>query len=226
MPTVLITGAGRGLGLGFAQHYAKAGWDLLATCREPREAPTLRRLPGVEVLRLDMADEAGIERIAGGLSGRPIDLLINNAGVLGPRNMALGTSQQADWLQVLATNTVGPYLLAERVAANVLASQGKRIVNISSGLGSLEQADTEWAPIYCVSKAGLNMVTRHLARLLGPRGGIAVALSPGWVQTAMGGPGASTTVEEAVATMAATIERLTSADNGRFLHADGSPLPW
>ncbi len=226
MPTVLVTGAGRGIGLGFAQHYAKAGWEVLAACRAPREAPTLKRLPGTQVLTLDLDDEAAIERVAEGLSGRPIDLLINNAAILGPRNMALGTSQQADWLQVLRTNTVAPYLLAERIAANVLASQRKTIVNLSSGLGSLAQADTEWAPIYCVSKAGLNMVTRHLATLLGPRGAIAVAISPGWVRTAMGGPGAVTSVEETVAMIAATVDGLTPAQNGSFLQADGNPLPW
>ena len=226
MPTLLVTGASRGLGLGFAQHYARAGWEVLATCRQPREAPTLRRLQNTEVLPLDLDDEAAIERFAEGLSGRPLDLLLNNAGLLGPRNMALGTSQQADWLQVLRTNTVGPYLLAERVAANVLASARKTVVNLSSGLGSLALADTEWAPIYCVSKAGLNMVTRHLATLLGPRGATVVSISPGWVRTAMGGPGAATSVEEAVASIAATIEGLTPARNGRFLYADGSEIPW
>ena len=226
MPTVLVTRASRGIGLGFAQHYARAGWDVLATCRQPREAPTLRRLPNTEVLPLDLDDEAAIERLAEGLSGQPLDLLLNNAGVLGPRNMALGTSQQSEWLEVLRTNTVGPYLLAERVAANVLASSQKKVVNISSGLGSLAQADTEWAPIYCVSKAALNMVTRHLATLLGPRGATVISLSPGWVRTAMGGPAAASSVEESVASMAATIEALTTARNGRYLYADGSEIPW
>lgn len=226
MPCVFITGASRGIGLGLAQFYARAGWSVIASCREPREAPALRRLPGTEVVKLDVTDEAAIDRVADGLSGRPIDLLFNNAGLLGPRSTPLGMSQQEDWLRILKANTVGPYLLAERIASNVLASQQRKVVNISSSQGSLTQADTEWSPMYCVSKAALNMVTRHLATLIGPRGGIVVSLSPGWVKTAMGGPEAATSVEEAVAAMAATVESLTPAENGRFLYADGSPVPW
>lgn len=226
MPTVLVTGANRGIGLGFAQHYAAAGWDVLAACRTPGEAASLRRLPNTTLLPLDVTDEAGIEALARDMAGQPLDLLINNAAVLGPRSLRLGTSQQGEWLSVLATNAVGPYLLTERLAPNVLASQGKRVVNSSSSMASLSLGSTDWAPVYAVSKAALNMVTRHLAAELGPRGGIVVAISPGWVQTAMGGPGASTLVEEAVAAMAATIGRLTPAENGSFLDSYGSPFPW
>lgn len=226
MPTVLVTGANRGIGLGFARHYAAAGWDVLAACRTPEEAVALKRLPNTSLLRLDMTDEAGIAALARGMAGRPLDLLINNAGMLGPRSLPLGTSQQAEWLSVLSTNAVGPYLLAERLASNVLASQGKRVVNASSSMASLSRGSTDWAPIYAVSKAALNMVTRHLAAELGPRGGIVVALSPGWVQTAMGGPGAVTPVDEAVAALAATIEGLTPTENGSFLDSSGSPFPW
>jgi len=226
MPQVLVTGANRGLGLGFARHYAAAGWSVLAACREPAEAPALRRLPRTQVLRLDLAEEASIEAVARDIGGTPLDLLLNNAAVIGPPNQSLGNLQQAGWLSVLRVNAVGPALLAERLAANVLASERRSIVNITSHLGSLSQASTDWAPLYCVSKAGLNMVTRWLAEALAPRGAIVVALSPGWVQTSMGGPGATLSVEQAVAELAAVIERLTRADSGSFLDTAGQTIPW
>lgn len=226
MPTLLVTGANRGLGLGFARHYAEAGWSVIGACRQPAEAVALRRLPSTRVLPLDLADEGSIAALAEAVGGTPIDLLLNNAGLLGPQPASLGQLQQEDWLEVLKVNSVGPALLTEALSANVLASRAKTVVNISSGLGSLAEAETEWAPVYCVSKAALNMVTRYLAGALGPRGGIVVAISPGWVQTAMGGAGASLTVEESVAAMARVIAGLQRADSGAFLGHQGHPIPW
>lgn len=226
MPTVLVTGANRGLGLGFAKHYAGKDWTVLAACRQPNEAAALKRLTNTRVLPLDLSDEDSIAALSQTVGGAPIDLLINNAGVLGPQPSSLGQLQQSDWLPVLSVNAVGPALLTEALAANLLASRTRKVVNISSGLGSLTEADTEWAPVYCVSKAALNMATRYLAAALAPRGGIVVALSPGWVQTAMGGQGAELTVEESVAAMTAVIEGLGRKDNGSFLGHQGRPIPW
>jgi NAD(P)-dependent dehydrogenase (short-subunit alcohol dehydrogenase family) len=226
MSTVLVTGANRGLGLGFAKHYAREGWEVLACCRRPGEAAALRKLPGTRVLELDVADEGSIERLAKEISGAPIDVLINNAGIGGPVGVDFGASSQADWLPTLLTNTVGPYMMTERLAQNVLASQQKKIVSITSGLGSLAQATSDYAPIYSISKAGLNMACRRIAHTLGPRGAIVVVLSPGWVKTAMGGQGAPLSVEQSVAGMAAVIAGLTRADNGSFRNQDGSSLPW
>ncbi len=226
MPTVLITGANRGLGLGFAKHYAGEGWDVIGACRQPLEAAALKKLPRTRVLPLDLAEEPSILALADDIGGAPLDLLINNAGMLGPRTAGLGQLGQSDWLEVLGVNAVGPALLAEALAANVLASQRKLVVNISSGLGSMSETEPEWAPLYCVSKAALNMVTRYLAKALAPRGGLAVALSPGWVQTAMGGPGATLSVEDAVEALAAVIAGLKKADNGSFLGHQGQPIPW
>jgi len=226
MPTVLITGANRGIGLGFAKHYAKEGWEVLGCCRSPGEAAALKKLPGTRVLPLDVADEASIDALAKAISGAPIDLLLNNAGNGGPVGVDFGASRQADWLPTLLTNTVGPYLMVERLAQNVLASKQKKIVSITSGLGSIGQTDSDYAPIYSISKAALNMGMKRIAHTLGPRGAIVVVMSPGWVKTAMGGQGAPLSVEKSVAGMTAVIADLSRKDNGTFRNHDGGTLPW
>jgi NAD(P)-dependent dehydrogenase (short-subunit alcohol dehydrogenase family) len=226
MPTVLITGANRGLGLGFAKHYAKEGWQVLGCCRKPSEAAALRKLPGARVLELDVADEDSIERLAEEISGTPLDLLLNNAGIGGPVGVDFGATRHADWLPTLLTNTVGPYMMIERLAQNVLASEQKKIVSITSGLGSIADATSDYAPIYSISKAALNMGAKRISHILGPRGAVVVVLSPGWVKTAMGGQGAPLSVEKSVAGMTRVIAGLTRADNGSFRNHDGSTLPW
>ncbi|HKY96001.1 MAG TPA: SDR family oxidoreductase [Kiloniellales bacterium] len=226
MPTVLITGANRGIGLGFAKHYAKEGWQVLGCCRSPGEAAALKKLPGTRVLALDVADETSIDRLAKEISGTPIDLLINNAGHGGPVGVDFGATRQADWLPTLLTNTVGPYMLIERLAANVLASQQKKFVSITSGLGSIGEATSDYAPIYSISKAALNMGAKRISAILGPRGAIVIVMSPGWVKTAMGGQSAPLSVEKSVAGMTAVIAGLTKDDNGSFYNHDGKILPW
>jgi len=226
MPTVLVTGANRGIGLGFAKHYAKEGWQVLGCCRSPAEAAALKTLPGASVLALDVADEASIERLAKEVSGARLDLLINNAGFGGPVGVDFGATRQADWLPTLLTNTVGPYMMIERLAENVLASEQKKIVSITSGLGSIGEATSGYAPIYSISKAALNMGCKRIASTLGPRGAIVVVISPGWVKTAMGGPGAPLSVDQSVAGMTAVIAGLTKQDSGSFRNYDGKTLPW
>jgi NAD(P)-dependent dehydrogenase (short-subunit alcohol dehydrogenase family) len=226
MPTVLVTGANRGIGLGFAKHYAKEGWQVLGCCRSPGEAAALKKLPGTRVLALDVADERSTDKLAKEVSGTPIDLLVNNAGYGGPVGVDFGATRQADWLPTLLTNAVGPYMLIERLAENVLASQQKKFVSITSGLGSIAQASSDYAPIYSISKAALNMGAKKISQILGSRGAIVIVMSPGWVRTAMGGQGAPLSVETSVAGMTAVIARLTRDDNGSFYNNDGTTLPW
>lgn len=226
MPTVLITGANRGIGLGFAKHYAREGWQVLGCCRAPIEAAALKKLPGTRVLPLDVADERSIDKLGNEISGAPIDLLVNNAGIGGPIGVDFGATRQADWLPTLLTNSVGPYMLIERLAENVLASQQKKFVSITSGLGSIGRATSDYAPIYSISKAALNMGAKKIAQILGPRGAIVIVMSPGWVRTAMGGQGAPLSVDTSVANMTSVIAKLTRDDNGSFYNNDGTILPW
>ena len=229
MPTTLITGANRGLGLEFARQYAQDGWQVLAGCRLPDQASELRALAretgGIEFLELDVGRADQIAAVARQLAGRLIDLLINNAGVPGSP-ARLGELDDHEWLETLRVNTLGPIRLAEALRDNVAASGHKRIVAISSGLASIAQNTSGGRYSYRTSKAALNAAVRSLAMDLRGRGVIAVVLSPGWVRTRMGGAGAPLDPEQSVAGMRRVIAGLTPEDTGAFLSHDGTSIPW
>ncbi len=227
METVLLTGANRGIGLEFARQYAADGWRVIATCRAPDEADGLHGLAGsIEVRALDVGDFAAIERLAAELEGETIDLLLNNAGVSGPRPARLGGMDYADWLGVLRTNSVAPVCLADNFLSQVERSQRKLIVSLSSRLGSIGENSSGGDYAYRASKAALNAGMKSLAVDLGPRGITVVVLHPGWVRTDMGGPHGPVEVTDSVAGMRRVIEGLGAADSGRFLDYAGEEAPW
>ncbi|MBY0227924.1 MAG: SDR family oxidoreductase [Gemmataceae bacterium] len=225
MPTVLLTGANRGLGLEFARQYAAAGWRVVACCREPARADELRALP-VEVKPLDVRDLAGIALLADDLKGQPIDLLLANAGVYGPAKMFLGQLDYAAWAEVLLVNTLAPVRLAECFADHVAASGRKLIACVSSRMGSIGDNATGRHYLYRSSKAALNAAARSLSIDLKERGVTVVALHPGWVKTDMGGQDADLEIPDAVRSIIATLDKAGPAQSGKFLDHDGTELPW
>ncbi len=230
MPTVLVTGASRGLGLELARQYAAAGYRVIAACRRPDAAGDLAALGRrVEVHRLDVRDAVQINALAKELAGTPLDLLISNAGVYGPRGLALGALDYDAWEEVLRVNLLGAIRVTEALIENVAAGRdgrGGTLAFLSSRMGSIgaNAAGGEYA--YRTSKAALNAAVKCLAIDLAPRGIVAVALHPGWVRTDMGGPDAELDVPESVAGLRRVIDGLEAADSGRFLNYDGSEIPW
>ena len=223
MATVLVTGASRGLGLEFARQYADEGWTVIACCRKPAQAKELKKLSGsIEVEALDVSDEAQVAALAKRLKGRTIDLLINNAGVYGPRS---GTDTAA-WLDVFRVNSIAPLHLAHALADNVARSELKRIVSVTSGMGSIAQNRSAGDYVYRSSKAALNMVMKGLSNELKDRGVIVAVLSPGWVKTDMGGRGAPLDASDSIASMRRVIAGLKPKDSGKFFGHDGKPVPW
>jgi NAD(P)-dependent dehydrogenase (short-subunit alcohol dehydrogenase family) len=223
MPTVLITGANRGLGLEFARQYAADGWTVIACCRKPAEAKELKKLAGsVEVEGLDVGNDVETAALAKRLKGRAIDLLINNAGVYGPRS---GTDTAA-WLDVFRVNSIAPLHLAHALADNVARSEQKRIVSISSTMGSIGDNGSAGDFVYRSSKAALNMAMKGLANELKERGIVVAVLSPGWVKTDMGGRGAPLEAKDSIASMRRVIAGLKAKDGGKFVSHDGKPIPW
>lgn len=224
MPTALVTGANRGIGLEFVRQYAGAGWHVIATCRKPDTAAELKAVAGtVEIHRLDVTDAGQIAALAQTLKGRPIDLLINNAGIMG--HGTIGRIDYAAWEEVLRVNTLAPVRIVEALLPNVAASERRQIVALTSRMGSIAESGGGYYA-YRSSKAALNAAMHALAAdLKGQR--ITVALfHPGWVKTDMGGPGALVAPRDSVAGMRAVIERLRPADSGRFFNYDGSEIPW
>lgn len=218
MPTLLITGANRGIGLEFARQYAADGWDVIATARQ--SSPELDAL-GVRIEPLDLFDADVVTSFAARVAD-PLDLLIANAGTSHPMNTD-GAQNARDWQAMMMVNAIAPFLLGQSLLPRI--SAGGRMIAISSGMGSIAENSGGWVP-YRTSKAALNMAWSSLALEAKPRGVAVVALSPGWVQTRMGGAGAEITAEESVGAMRTLIDRLTITDSGKFLRRDGSELPW
>lgn len=231
MPTVLVTGANRGLGLEFARQYAAEGWQVLAACRAPDAAADLQALAAasgerIRVLGMNVTDTASVRTAAAALKGEAIDLLLNNAGVGGPPGQQLGNLDYAAWARVLDTNTLGPMRVVEALLENVAKGNRKQIVTITSAMGSIEDNASGGRYAYRSSKAAVNMVMKSLAIDLAPRGITCLMVHPGWVRTDMGGPGGKITPAESVRALRSLIESIKPEDSGKFLNYDGKPYPW
>jgi NAD(P)-dependent dehydrogenase (short-subunit alcohol dehydrogenase family) len=228
--SVLITGANRGLGLEFARQYASEGWRVFACCRFPEKSGALEDVASsggsTRILRLDVRDTRRVFEVARELRGEPVDVLINNAGLYGPRDQPFGSVDEAEWLEVLRVNVIAPLKVAEAFASNVASSERRIIASVSSFLGSISDNTSGHDYPYRTSKAALNMVVKTMAVDLEERGILTVALSPGWVKTDMGGSGAPLSPRESVAGMRAVLDRLKPEDSGGFFHYDGERLPW
>ncbi|MBL8666661.1 MAG: SDR family oxidoreductase [Rhodospirillales bacterium] len=227
MPTCLITGASRGIGLEFAKQYAADGWSVVATCRRPGEATALTALEGdVRVEALDVTDFARIEALGRRLASVPVDLLINNAGIFGPRVTRYDSVDYAAWPEVVRVNIMAPLKVSAVFVPNVARSSLRTIVGISSLMGSIGDNTSGGSYIYRSSKAGLHAVMRSLALDLRKKQIVVCLLNPGWVRTDMGGSAAMLDSFESVAGLRDVIGRLTLRESGRFFNYDGGELPW
>jgi NAD(P)-dependent dehydrogenase (short-subunit alcohol dehydrogenase family) len=231
MPSVLITGANRGIGLEFARQYAADGWDVFASCRNPvaaRELASLARASGGKliVLAMDVTKSETMRSAARQLGNEAIDLLINNAGISGVPGQRTGHIDYENWAQVLEVNTMGPLRVIEALVDRIARSERRLIVTITSGLGSLTDNASGGSIAYRTSKAAVNMAARSVAAELAGRGIICVVINPGWVKTRMGGAGAPLPAEDSVAAMRRLFENLRPSDSGKFFNYDGGEHPW
>ncbi len=226
MPSVLITGANRGLGLAFARQYADDGDRVFATCRAPGAAGDLNALEGdITVHRLDVADLGNIEALAAELKGEAIDILVNNAGIL-TESQRMGTIDYAAWEEELRVNTIGPIAVAQAFAPHLDRCKSPRIAFISSTLGSIGGNTSGGHYLYRSSKAALNAAAKSLAIDLAPKGVIVLLFHPGWVRTDMGGPGAAIDADTSVRGLRRLIGRAKPRDSGRYMTYQGDDLPW
>lgn len=236
-PTVLITGSNRGIGFAFARQYAQQGWTVLATCRRPERADDLRALAeeysNVLIERLDVTDHAAIEALARKYSDWPIDVLINNAGILGdPGQQVLENLDYEVFNEVMAVNVYGPLKMSQAFLEQVAASEQKKIVTLTSGMGSLARTNRGGGGFYFyrMSKTAVNMAMRNLQVEVRGRGIKVGILSPGAVGTRMlaqtGYRGPSMTPAESVAGLIEVIDGLTAENAGSFLQYDGREVPW
>ncbi|MES2905637.1 MAG: SDR family oxidoreductase [Pseudomonadota bacterium] len=225
MPTVFITGANRGLGLEFTRQYAGDGWRVIATCRKPEQADDLKKLGGdirIEPLNVDEPDD--VRRLAGKID-EPVDLLISNAGVYG-RNDPLATIDADDFGHTLHINTIAPVILASSFLSHLRKGKIKKLVAVSSLMGSIAENVSGGSLPYRASKAALNAAWKSIALGVKEDGIIAAVLHPGWVKTRMGGDKAPLDTQTSISGMRTVIEKMDMTKSGGFFSYDGKMLPW
>jgi NAD(P)-dependent dehydrogenase (short-subunit alcohol dehydrogenase family) len=223
--TVLITGANRGLGLEFARQYTEAGWAVIGTSRSPDNAAELQKLE-VRVMQLDVTDPESVARLVADLENQPIDLLINNAGYANKGARGFEDLSFEGVERVIAVNTLGPMRVTQALLPNLRLGNDKKIVHITSGLGSIRENDSGGFYGYRESKAALNMFNRSLAVDYRDEGFTCIVMSPGWVRTDMGGPEAPLSPQDSIRGMRKVIDGLTIEDSGTFQSWDGRQRAW
>lgn len=235
-PTVMITGSNRGIGLAFAKHYAAQGWNVIATARSPARADDLKALqkdyPQLVIEQLDVTQVSQIDALAEAYRGKPIDVLINNAAVLGelPAQKVGGLTLE-EFQKVMTVNVFGPLKVSEAFAEHVAMSSQKKIVALTSGLGSLRlMGRMSGFYYYRMSKAALNMGMLGLRTDLKGQGIIVGIVAPGMVNTKLladsGYDGKSLEPDDSAAGMAEIIAGLTAEDRGKPINVDGNVIPW
>lgn len=230
MNTVLITGANRGIGLALTELYLERGDTVLACCRNPEQAAQLHQLVKnklITVLPLSVDSDESVAALAQRLANTAIDILINNAGVIGgPREKQTATTMDFNaWSHAFNVNTLGPVHVMQALLPNLQRSQHAKVMNITSQMGAIS-FDYPSSLGYCATKAALNKFMR-LAAIDLKKQNIAIGLvHPGWVQTDMGGPGASITATASAAGIATVIDQLTLDTSGGFWKWDGSQHEW
>lgn len=242
-PTTVITGANRGLGLELVRRYAGDGWRVVATCRDVAAAAEpdgdvgtsladLVERHDVTVEPLDLADRRTVDALAEKYRGTAVDLLINNAGTMGPmpleehiHRQRFGGVDYDLWVDVLVANTLGTVRMTEAFVEHVAASDRRTIVTLSSTAGSIGESDRT-AMAYTTSKAALNKAMTIAARTLEPRGVIVSLVCPGHVKTRLGKGGAGVEIVDSVAGMRELIDSLTMADSGTFRRYNGESIGW
>ena len=229
MPTVLITGANRGLGLEFCRQYAEKAWQVIACCRNPNQADDLNNLksryPDIQIEALDVAQFDQIDNLATKLTDISIDVLINNAGVYGDQH-GFGQLNYPVWQDTLVINSQAPIKMTEAFLPQLKKGSKKLVVSISSLMGSITDNGSGGSILYRSSKAALNAAMKSLSIDLKDQDIGILILHPGWVRTDMGGPNGLLGCETSVSGMRDVIERFDPSQTGMFIKYDGKPLPW
>lgn len=232
MVAVLITGANRGIGLATAREFAREGDRVYAACRDPEHANDLRCLAeetgNVTLVRMDVTDFASIDKAAAEIGDVAIDVLINNAGIVGnfDRQRIDDIDYQA-WHSVLDTMMIGPVRVAQAFMDKLSRSDAAKIVFISSEWGSsVYDCQGLFLYAYASAKGGLNRLAQLMSVELRPRNIIVVPIHPGYVRTDMAGPDADISPEESGGGIYRTVKALTLADSGKFFKWNGSLHPW
>ncbi|MBT3990696.1 MAG: SDR family oxidoreductase [Rhodospirillaceae bacterium] len=227
MPTVLITGTSRGIGLEFVKQYAAEGWKVIAVARNPGSDDRLGEVSGeVSIHLLDVTDAAAVASFSETIKDQPIDVLINNAGINGNRMKKFGNTDYEAWEDMLRVNTLAPLRMTEALISNILQSNMRTVACISSVIGSIGRNSTGGRYDYRSSKAALNAVIASMALDLAEQDVKVLALHPGWVQTERNGPEAPIPLDVSIAGMRKLIDDATAETSGKYLNFRGEEYDW
>lgn len=227
MANIFITGCNRGLGLEFTRQYLKQNHKVIATCRDIEDVKELRELSTIgdlEIHELDVSKHEMINQLQKKLSGQAIDILINNAGIW--RGSHLGSISADDWLDSFLVNAISPIKIIEQFLPNLELGDQKKVVSITSKMGSIEDNTSGGSYIYRSSKSALNSAMQSMRHDLINKNIATLTLHPGWVRTDMGGPGGWINVEESVNGMIEVINQLSIKNSGKYIDYAGKHIPW
>ncbi|WP_422449505.1 MULTISPECIES: SDR family oxidoreductase [unclassified Endozoicomonas] len=227
---VVVTGVSRGLGLELCRQYLAQGAKVYGCCRSPEQSQKLlelKRSAGYqfELVPLDITQPGMIHNLQYVIE-EPIDILINNAGIYGPFGLSYDEVTVDSWMEVLRVNSVAPMMVTQALVEKVAQSHEKKIIMMSSKMGSMGDNQKGGSYIYRSAKAALNAVAKSLAIDLAGKGISVGVLHPGWVQTDMGGVNAPIDTETSIRGVRKVIDQLSLKNSGQFINYDGSVIPW
>lgn len=230
MATVLITGANRGIGLEFVKHYLGRGERVVATYRDKTSSKELIQMnedhDNLETLNLDVSSDKSLNDFPNQLGDQTIDIFINNAGVFGPRNSTFNNVDEKNWIPALRINAIAPLLLTQLIVDNLRKSSLKKLIYITSKMGSIDDNKGGGSYVYRSSKTALNAVVKSISVDLANEGMCVALLHPGWVRTDMGGPNGLIDTNTSVSGMIKVIDELEQRCSGRFFNYDGTEISW
>ena len=230
MARLLITGANRGIGLELVRTRLALGDEVVACAREPHQAGILNNLlvefpERLQLLPLNVADPLSVFQLCNTLGDTLIDVLVNNAGIIGPQSQSTLDMDYEGWTETFVVNTMGPLRLTQALLPNLRRSENARVMIISSQMGSLASTGSDRLA-YRTSKAAVNKVAQALATDFLPMRIAVAAVHPGWVRTQMGGASAPLSAPESARGLSDIIDQLDCEKTGRFFNVDGTEIDW
>ena len=225
MKNILITGANRGIGLKFAE-ILSANNNIYATARDITNADDLKKFDNTELLELDLLNKDSIKSFCSELKDIPLDMIINNAGIFQDEQMEETILDPELWLDEIMINAIGPVVLSQKLKENIMSGNDKKIIFISSQMGSIDDNYSGGYYFYRTSKSALNSAAKSLSIDWKADSIAVLMLHPGWVRTDMGGSNAKLDIDTSVRKMLDVINSLDISKTGAFLNYEGKKLEW
>ena len=225
MSNILIIGANRGLGLEFAKQYSNKNHNVFATTRNKSVSLELNEIKNSNIFELDLNSDESLNKFVNEIAPLKIDILIHNAGIFRDEQLEQDLDINA-WMNEMRINAVIPIILARKLKANIQMAKDKKIVFISSQMGSIDDNYSGRFYFYRSSKSALNSAAKSLSIDWKEDGISILILHPGWVKTDMGGNNAKLEISDSISQMIKVIDDMTLSNSGTFVNYSGKKLEW